>query len=197
MPRGFPNWDDVYKNEDPEKMPWFSRELDSDLDETIKKMNINSGSFLDLGTGPGSQAIRLSEKGFEVTGSDISEHAIEKAKKLESKINFVVDDILDTKLPKESYDYIFDRGCFHVLEPEQREKYIENVLSILKTGGILFLKLFSKREPEIQGPQKFDPDEIKIMFEKYFEIESIEEIEYQSDTLTEKPKALFCILKKK
>ncbi|MBI1662851.1 MAG: class I SAM-dependent methyltransferase [Nitrosopumilus sp.] len=37
---------------------------------------------MDLGTGPGTQALELSKIGFKVTGTDISQSAIEKAKKI-------------------------------------------------------------------------------------------------------------------
>jgi hypothetical protein len=36
-------------------------------------------------------------------------------------IEFIVDDILDSKLKKDSFDYIFEGGCFHVLEPSSRQ----------------------------------------------------------------------------
>ena len=49
-----------------------------------------------MGTGPGTQAIKFSELGFDVTASDLSEYAVEKAKRLSDKVNFIVDDILDS-----------------------------------------------------------------------------------------------------
>ena len=70
------------------------------------------GNFLDLGTGPGTQAIQLSKYNFEVTGTDISQSAIEKAKKLSHEIYFLVDDILNSKLADKKFDSIFDRAFF-------------------------------------------------------------------------------------
>ena len=85
-------------------MPWYSEDLDYDLKEEIIKRNLAttnnkiSSKFLDLGTGPGTQALYLSELGFDVTASDLSEYAIEKAEHLSNKINFIVDDILNSNL---------------------------------------------------------------------------------------------------
>jgi hypothetical protein len=44
-------WDDYYKNEKIEKMPWYNEKLDFDLEEELNIMQINNGIFLDLGTG--------------------------------------------------------------------------------------------------------------------------------------------------
>ena len=48
--RKFPTWDDYYKNEKIEKMPWYNEKLDFDLEEELNIMQLNNGIFLDLGT---------------------------------------------------------------------------------------------------------------------------------------------------
>src|SRR3989339_71381 len=82
---------------------------------------MKSGAVLDLGTGPGTQAIELSKLGFNVTATDVSKSAIKEAKKLTKDINFFVDDILDTKI-KNKIDLILDRGCFHTIEPSSSRR---------------------------------------------------------------------------
>jgi len=74
------SWDDVYKNNPVNKLPWYTKDLDFDLKKELK--NFKKGSFLDLGTGPGTQAIALSKMGFKVTGTDISNTAINRLKKI-------------------------------------------------------------------------------------------------------------------
>ena len=68
-------------------MPWYEKDLDQDLENELKSKNYTTGDFLDLGTGPGTQALQLIKYDFKVTGTDISQNAIEKAKKLSSKID--------------------------------------------------------------------------------------------------------------
>ena len=70
---------------------------------------------MDLGTGPGTQALELAKRGFSVTGSDIAQSAIKSAQKMSERVDFVTDDILESKFEDESFDYILDRGCFHTL----------------------------------------------------------------------------------
>ena len=53
------SWDDVYRNNPVNKLPWYTKELDFNLKKELKKLEIKKGSFLDLGTGPGTQAIAL------------------------------------------------------------------------------------------------------------------------------------------
>jgi methylase of polypeptide subunit release factors len=61
-------------------MPWYNENLDFDLEEELDRRKITSGKFLDLGTGPATQAMLLAKRGFNVTGSDVSEAAIKRCK---------------------------------------------------------------------------------------------------------------------
>ena len=192
----FPDWDNLYKN-DVKTMPWYSKKLDADLENEIKQRKITKGRILDLGTGPGTQAIQLAKMGFDVTGTDLSENAIQKARKLDGKINFKVDDILNSKLEKNSFDYIFDRGCFHVLSNDKWNQYCKKICEILDENGLFFLKCFSIKEKKIDyGPYRFSKQDIRNIFGKDFVIDSIIETAYQG-TLEPLPKALFVVLRKK
>jgi len=189
------SWDSMYKDTDVERMPWFSEDLDPDLEQELQERNIATGTFLDLCTGPGTQAIALSGKGFTVTGTDISESAVEKAKKLSSSVEFKTNDILNSTL-RRKFDYIFDRGCFHVFSPEERLKYLREVKRMLKRKGLLFLKCFSVKEKGDKGPYRFSGDEIEEIFSRDFVIESIRDTRYQG-TLKRLPKALFIVMRKR
>ena len=129
----FPDWDVYYKQNNVETMPWYEKNLDLDMLEEIQFLE--KGEFLDLGTGPGTQAIELAKNGFKVTGSDVSTSAIEKAKSHTGNVNFVIDDILNSKFESESFDYILDRGCFHVLSVDERITYLNQIKRILKKKG--------------------------------------------------------------
>lgn len=192
-PRGFPSWDELYKNTPVEEMPWFSRELDHDLEAELSRRKLTHGTFLDIGTGPGTQATALAQLGFTVTGTDLSDAAIHRAQGLKTPVTFVMDDITHTKLSG-PFNFIFDRGCFHVLDPKDRPTYVSTASTLLADGGILFLKCFSLQETIVTtGPYRFTPEEIRAIFEPKFQIESIVETEFRG-TLTPNPKALFIVL---
>jgi methylase of polypeptide subunit release factors len=100
--KSFPSWDSLYKSQKVQTMPWYNENLDTDLEEELERRKITKGRILDLGTGPATQAIQLSKRGLNVTGSDISEAAINRAKEAyasyNNNIDFIIDDILSSKL---------------------------------------------------------------------------------------------------
>jgi len=197
--KNIPEWDSFYRENKVDEMPWYEKNLDLDLEYQINSMNLTNGKFLDLGTGPGTQAIQLEKLGFESTGSDISKSAIDKAQQLSSKVNFVVDDILNSSFPCNAFDFILDRGCFHVFEPMLRKDYLNQLKRILKDDGILFLKVMSIEEkglPDDEGPYRFSKQEILDIFENNFEVKEIKSTVYYG-TLDPLPKALFAVIKQK
>ncbi len=194
----FRDWDAYYKENKVQEMPWYNPNLDSNLENYIKANNLHGGKFLDLGTGPGTQAIQLEQLGFDVTGTDISENAIIKARKLSSKVRFLTDDFLNSKLADKEFNYIFDRGCFHVFDGEQRKSCIKQYSRILSDDGILFVKCMSVDEtdlPEDEGPHRFSKKEIIDSFSSDFEILDIDKGVFVG-TLEKPPKAWFVVMKK-
>ena len=197
--KNIPEWDSFYRENKVDEMPWYEKNLDLDLEYQINFMNLTKGKFLDLGTGPGTQAIQLEKLGFESTGSDISKSAIDKAQQLSSKVNFVVDDILNSSFTDNAFDFILDRGCFHVFEPMLRKDYLNQLKRILKDDGILFLKVMSIEEkglPDDEGPYRFSKQKIFDTFENNFEVKEIKSTVYYG-TLDPLPKALFAVIKQK
>jgi SAM-dependent methyltransferase len=191
------DWDEVYKNNRITELPWYYADLDDDLENALDKLGLKSGTFLDLGTGPATQAKRLEERGFEVTGVDVSAEAIMLAKKAYHHIEFLQDDILKTNLSKK-FDFIFDRGCFHVIEVKKRKIYAENVFNLLHDSGLLFLKCFSNKMPDSgSGPHPISEKIIKTTFGRLFSIEDIQETEFRNESNTRAPKALFVTMKRR
>lgn len=189
-------WEQLYAEVPVEEMPWYFPALDADIKKTLDDLNISSGSFLDLGTGPATKAIELRKMGFKVTGTDISKDAVERASKLSDEINFIHDDILHSNLAQQ-FDFIFDRGCFHVMSEEKRPKYVETVWNLLNKNGLLFLKCFSNKEPDFgSGPYRFTKEMITQTFSAYFDITKIFDSEFEGNRKPN-PKALFVVMRKK
>src|ERR671925_1371278 len=85
--KDFPDWNNLYSSQNVETMPWYNENLDSDLEEELERRKISKDKILDLGTGPATQAIQLAKRGLQVTGSDISEAAINRAKEVYDYVN--------------------------------------------------------------------------------------------------------------
>jgi len=199
-PLGFPNWEELYRSDTLEALPWYWPAIDPDLEKALARQGIVSGRALDQGTGPGTQAIALAERGFTVTATDVSPaalaYAARKAKARGVEVTFVEDDVLATRLT-ETFDLVFDRGCFHVIAPEKRAGYVESMHRVLAPSGWLFLKTFSHLQPGSEGPHRFTPDDIRALFgdSRRFAIAEIFETVYQGQ-LDPYPKALFSTIRR-
>lgn len=190
------DWNKLYAEMNVEDMHWYLPELDPDLKDALDEYQIRSGSFLDLGTGPGTQAIELSKMGFDVTGIDISENAINKARILNGSVKFIQDDILNSHLHQQ-FDFIFDRGCFHIIDENKRSIYLVEVVKLLNKNGMIFLKCFSDKNTFTGfGPHLISRTIIESLFHEPFNILKIKDSVYQSASSQQK-KTLFIVMKKK
>jgi SAM-dependent methyltransferase len=195
--RNFPDWENLYQQGEVERLPWYHPELDPDLEQALARRGVTSGTALDLGTGPATQALALAERGFEVTGTDLSEAAVARASALAQErglsIRFVQDDILNSRLT-DVFKVVFDRGCFHVMPPDRRGDHVRAVRRLVAPDGFFFLKCFSTLQPGDQGPHRFSPEMIRELFGECFEVLSVDETVYQG-TLDPLPRALFATMR--
>jgi len=108
------------------------------------------GSVLDMGMGEGRNAVFLAQKGYKVTGVDISSVAVKKAYLLAQefgvKIKGVVASLKDYSIQPNSYDAIV---CFYWVD----RTMIEKIKTWLKPGGILIYEGHTVRE-RARDPQK-------------------------------------------
>ena len=196
--RHFPQWDEFYGTHPAESMPWFYAELDPDLARALEQHSV-TGRALDLGTGPGTQALGLAERGFDVTATDVSPAAVnaarERARAAGVAVSFIVDDVTNSRV-EGTFQLVLDRGCFHVLAPDARAGYVATLGRLVASGGLFFLKCFSDEQPGEVGPYKFTPGDIKALFQHAFQVLSIDRTVYHG-TFEPPPRALFCALRRR
>jgi 2-polyprenyl-3-methyl-5-hydroxy-6-metoxy-1,4-benzoquinol methylase len=186
-------WELLYKNVGTQGIPWFITELDHDLEHELTNRKITTGSFLDVGTGIGTQAAELARLGFKITATDFSPQAIALSKKLKCGARFIVDDILDTKL-KQRFDYVFDRGCYHVIKRSRQKDFVRNISKIMKARGLLFLKCSAKPRGRAI-PFTVTKKQIEADFGGQFAVLSIKATTYSGSKAEGKP-AYFCVLER-
>ncbi|MFP5457579.1 MAG: methyltransferase domain-containing protein [Bacteriovoracia bacterium] len=113
------------------------------------------GSVLDMGMGEGRNAVFLAQKGFKVTGIDISSVAVKKAHMLAKeygvKIKGVAASMQDYKIAPESFDAIV---CFYYLD----RNLLDEIRSWLKPGGILIYEAHTVRQ-RVHPKNRHDPAE--------------------------------------
>lgn len=137
---------------------------------------------IDLGCGTGANAIYLAQKGFEVTGVDFAEGAIEKARArardVDVQVKFVVDDLTNLRQISGTFDFMLDYGVLDDLRLHQRGPYVQSILSLTHTGSCYLLwgfeyqmRWWERCVPFYDIP--FSPGEIEQRFGPYFDIEKI------------------------
>lgn len=189
----------AYLGANPEVIRWNQLEIDPDLDEELRSENITSGKFLDVGTGSGRQAICLHRRGFNVTGIDLVPYAFSTAQINEPGIRFLEDNILHTKL-EDTYDYIFDRGCYHSIDPSERILYFEQINKLLNKNGLLFMKCRStdiSTDPEgYHNAMPYCISKDMYIPEEYFRVKKVRPAEYLSSSNESLFNALFFVIEK-
>ena len=173
--RNAQDWEKTYREAKPGDLPWDRGGPDPELVELVDGEKIKAGRSIDLGTGPAHEAIFLRSRGFDVVAIDIAPTAIELAKANAAKasvsgIEWRVGDILKIADAGDCYDFVNDRACFHGLEPEERPAYISVMKRILRSGGNLFIRTFSDKEPPGPGPYRFSEAELKSYFTDGFAV---------------------------
>jgi len=178
MNSNYEKWDRIYRKFPLEVLPWELGRPRKVLVDLVEKGLIPKGKALDICCGAGTNTVYLAEKGFQVTGIDISSKAVEyarkKAEQANVKINFMVQNFLKLPFQDEEFDFVFDMGCFHHVEVEDRNTFIKRISRVLKNDGLYLLICFSYKN----GPawNHFTKKQVIHLFSRYFEIKEIKHI---------------------
>ncbi len=193
-------WNELYRDLKSEDLPWNAGGPDSALVRLVESGAIPVGRAIDLGTGPGHDAIYLAQKGFKVLAIDIAPAALElaranaKAARTGAAIDFRLEDVLKLSSPAGTATFVNDRGCFHVLRAEDRKTYVQRVADVLFPKGLLFLRTFSDAEPAGPGPCRFTRKELEDGFSARFDVLEFKEGVFEGPR---KPKAHLCLFQKR
>ena len=112
---------------------------------------------LSVADGEGRNAVWLAEQGCQVSATEISPVALEKAAKLARGRNVAVDlvqaDILNWDWPQEEFDAVV--GIFiQFATPAERPRQLAGMKQAVKPGGVLFLQGYTPKQVEYKtgGP---------------------------------------------
>lgn len=195
------DWNENYVHGE---LPWDTDEPEPLLVELIRSGAVAPGRALDIGSGTGTHALWLAAQGFDVTGVDISPRAVElaqaKAAGGPGRCRFVALDFLADEIPPGPYDFVFDRGCFHVFdEPSDRARFAERVAAALRPGG-QWLSIMGSTEgpPRDGGPPRRSARDIAGAIEPALEIASLRTTEFHLDLdLPAPPRAWVCLSRRR
>lgn len=145
------DWDERYREED---TPWDKGKPAPGLVDWLKNHQIDPETrVLSPGCGRGHDAAAWAKAGFETTGIDLSNLALNDARtKYESLPNlaFFPGNFLEDK-PQEAYDLVFEHTLYCAINPNLRDKYAQSLINWLRPGGY-FLAIHFVFPLSEQGP---------------------------------------------
>src|SRR5262249_29166992 len=146
--------------------PWDTGRPSSELVRVLAEEGIKPGKAVELGCGTGTNAVWLATQGFEVTTLDLSPLAVEQARRRAEGAgvggDFLVGDVLSP--PGElagPFDFVFDRGCYHVVRREDVGAYLRTLESLTRPGTLALVLTGNAREPHDPGPPVVSEEEIR------------------------------------
>ena len=191
-----PSWNESYASG---QLPWDTGQPEPLLVEFVTSDAVTPGSALEIGAGTGTNSIWMAERSFDVLGVDVAPLAVERAQaKMEGRAlrcRFAAWDFLAAPPPGGPFQFVFDRGCFHVFdEPGEREQFATQVAAILEPGG-LWLSLIGSTEgpPREIGPPRRSAGEVTLAIEPALEIMELRSTEFRGSNA----KAWFCLSRRR
>jgi cyclopropane fatty-acyl-phospholipid synthase-like methyltransferase len=150
-----------------------------ELIELVESGRLKPCRTIDLGSGTASNCIFLAQHGFEVTGVDFAQAAVNlgnsRAAEANVRVNFIRDDLTNLQNVRGTFDLLVDYGTLDDLKPAQRDLYLRNVLPLTHAGSRYLLYCFEWKPRWYERPyfssMAMLPGEAERRFAPYFDIE--------------------------
>jgi SAM-dependent methyltransferase len=182
-------WNKFYSDRE-KGVPFFTNSPDENLVSYFDRKFLKPGKVLELGCGPGRNAIYFAEKGCTIDAVDLSQETLkwaeERAIEKNVNVNFINENIFDLHIEEGIYDIVYDSGCFHHIAPHRRMSYINLVKRALKPNSLFAITCFLQggelggaelsdwevyRLRSLQGGLGYTEEKLRSIFREFKEIE--------------------------
>ncbi len=178
-------WDSFYEDRT-KRIPFFVDKPDENLVAYVEQTQLPLTRVLELGSGPGRNALYLAERGSQVDAIDLAQSSIdwanERANERQLNVRFRQGNLFELSIEDGAYDFVYDSGCFHHIAPHRRHDYIRVVTDALRPGGCFALTCFVEggqyggsdmtdwdvyRQRSLQGGLGFTEDKLRSIFDTF------------------------------
>lgn len=159
--------------------------------------------ILDVGCGFGDLAIYLAKLGHRVVGIDFVDAAIAQAREKASSLppetarllDFRVADALKPSLLERPFGSVVDSGFFHLFDPDQCDRFVDDLAQTLLPGGRYYLLAFDVEFSIPNLPRQVTAGELRNCFtsEKGWHIHEIRPAEFLSRVAPPLPATAACV----
>ena len=159
--------------------------------------------ILDVGCGSGDLAISLAQLGHQVIGVDFVEAAITQAREKVASLppevahllDFHVADALKPSHLQQQFGSVVDSGFYHLFEPDQCERFVDDLALALLPGGRYYLLAFDIEFSMPNLPRQISKEEVQARFtpEKGWNIHDLRSAEFHSRVAPPVPAIRACI----
>jgi len=185
-------WDSDYRGKAPAL--WDIGRPADELQKVVEGRNVARCRVVDMCCGSGTDAIYLASRGFDVTAIDVAPTALgtalEKARKARVSVQWMVANILEPPDLK-PFDFIYDRGCYHVVRDQNLTAYLETVRRFSHPGTqflLLATRGDEKSREDLSGGEHsggvhsgVTEEELRFDFLALFDVEWLREITLESN----------------
>jgi len=172
------HWNNIYQTKSLDEVSWYQQVPATSLD-FVERFNLpKTVKIIDIGGGDSFLVDHLLDMGYQdITVLDISEEAIERAKKRlgsrADKVEWIIADAADFQA-SDKYDLWHDRAALHFLTNEKEiQSYVSTLTTSVNPEGYIIIGTFSENGPKQcsgidikQYSENSLTDRLKHFFEK-------------------------------
>lgn len=178
------HWERVYASRPATAVSWYQERATVSLqlitDASCSGIAITAHDpIIDVGGGASLLVRDLWQAGYrDLSVLDLSATALEAAQAQlgapAEEVHWITADVLSAELPTQHYAVWHDRAVFHFLtEPEDRVRYVQQVLRAVRPGGLVIVATFAEDGPrQCSGlpVMRYTPEQLHANFGSPFEL---------------------------
>ncbi len=156
-------WEKVYEGHE---LPWIENPAPDDLvNDFISSFKARKSVILDYGCAKGRYLHLFTKAGLDVIGLDISENALNSARKKVPDVQLIQAESPSIFLGENVFfDGVFAYGVMHHIDKEMWPEYMDSFYEILKPGGVLLISGHSTEDAEFSSGYRISPTTGKISY---------------------------------